>query len=117
MKLEQYKNKIQNYKPTTFSYFKENMKLLLNTYPQALENLGMWRKFVSQADLDPDQFKEIITKSFEVPLPYSRIGYVRNRLIERRKPKKKVIHSNPQTSLDLFHQWNYTIRVTESYTL
>jgi hypothetical protein len=84
--------KYKTYTPSTISYFRENMKFLLNeqNYPQAIENLGMWRKLISQADLDPDQFKEIILKSKELTQPYSKIGYVINQLAKRKKPKQKV---------------------------
>lgn len=98
MNLEEYKKRIGDYKPNKFSYFRENMKLLLNTYPQALENLGMWRRLVSQADLDPDQFREIIEHSKTIPLPYSRIGNVRKTLYKNRK--RKVIPNSPQMSID-----------------
>ena len=92
MNLDEYKNKIQKYQPTKFSYFKENMKLLLSVYPQCYENLGMWRKLVSQTSLDPEQFGKVIETSTELKLPYSPIGYVINQL-KKNKKKEELVHT------------------------
>lgn len=77
--------KYKNIKSEKISFFKENMSLLLRTYPQCYDKLGMWRKLISQTSFDPDQFREVINKSLELPLPYNHLGYVRNQLLKNKK--------------------------------
>lgn len=83
-------DKYKNYKPSKFSYFKENMKLVLQEYPQAYENIGMIRSLISKTSFDPEQFAEVIAKSKELPQPYSRFGYVINQL-KKNKKKPEVV--------------------------
>ena len=78
-------DKFKNIKPNKLSFFKENMSLLLRTYPQCYDKLGMWRKLVSQTSFDPEQFAELIIKSTTLPVPYNHLGYVRNQLMKNKK--------------------------------